>query len=94
VEGLGQVTPPLELTLVTISLPASVTESEGGRGGGLRAGNSFLRTYLGYHPGFRIRIDLMRIQIRIRIQHFFLLRIRIPDPDPGFDDLKLKKIYN
>ncbi len=21
-------------------------------------------------------------------------RIRIPDPDPGFDDLKLKKIYN
>ncbi len=28
-------------------------------------------------PGFRIRIDLMRIRIRIRIQHFFLLRIRI-----------------
>jgi hypothetical protein len=22
-------------------------------------------------PGFRIRIDLMRIRIRIRIQHFF-----------------------
>ena len=43
-------------------------------------------------PGFRIRIDLMRI--RIRIQHFFLLRIRIPDPDPGFDDIKLKKIYS
>ncbi len=21
-------------------------------------------------------------------------RIRIPDPDPGFDDLKLKKMYN
>ncbi len=21
-------------------------------------------------------------------------RIRIPDPDPGFNDLKLKKIYN
>jgi hypothetical protein len=41
-------------------------------------------------PGFRIRIDLMRI--RIRIQHFFKLRIRIPDPDPGFDDLKLKKL--
>jgi hypothetical protein len=28
-------------------------------------------------PGFRIRIDLMRIRI----------------PDPGFDDLKLKKIH-
>jgi hypothetical protein len=27
-------------------------------------------------PGFRIRIDLMRIRIRIRIQHFFLLLIR------------------
>ncbi len=50
-------------------------------------------------PGFRIRIDLMRIRIQIRIN---LMRIRIririqhfsPDPDPGFDDLKLKKIYS
>jgi hypothetical protein len=24
-----------------------------------------------FSPGFRIRIDLMRIRIRIRIQHFF-----------------------
>jgi hypothetical protein len=46
-------------------------------------------------PGFRIRIDLMRI----RIQHFFLIadpdpesRIRIPDP--GFDGQKLQKIYS
>jgi hypothetical protein len=45
-------------------------------------------------PGFRIRIDLMRIRILIRIQHFFKLRIRIPDLDPGFDDLKLKIIYS
>ncbi len=30
----------------------------------------FLLTLL-LHPGFRIRIDLMRIRIRIRIQHFF-----------------------
>jgi hypothetical protein len=43
-------------------------------------------------PGFRIRIDSMRIRIRIRIQHFFKLRIRIPDPDPGFDGRKLKKL--
>jgi hypothetical protein len=32
-------------------------------------------------PGFRIRIDLMRI--RIRNQHFFYLRIRIQDLNPG-----------
>jgi hypothetical protein len=24
-----------------------------------------------FTPGFRIRIDLMRIRIRVRIQHFF-----------------------
>ncbi len=45
------------------------------------------RKHVQFKPGFRIRIDLMRI----RIQHFFKFRKRIPDPDPGFDDLKLKK---
>ncbi len=39
-------------------------------------------------PGFRIRIDLMRI----RIQNFSNCGsgFWIPDPDPGFDDLKLE----
>ncbi len=52
----------------------------------------------GFSPGFRIRIDLMRIRIRSGSRFFYNcgygFRIRIPDPDPGFDDLKLKKIYS
>ncbi len=37
-----------------------------------------------FYSGFRIRIQLIRIQI----QHFFL----IPDSDLGFDD-QIEKIY-
>ncbi len=33
--------------------------------------NIFFFSFLLLSPGFRIRIDLMRIRIRIRIQHFF-----------------------
>ncbi len=33
--------------------------------------SSFLLSSHSWFPGFRIRIDLMRIRIRIRIQHFF-----------------------
>jgi hypothetical protein len=45
--------------------------------------DKFLLQIYNLQPGFRIRIDLMRIRIRIRIQNFLKLRIRIPDLDPG-----------
>ncbi len=59
---------------------------------------TILRRFTKKKTVFRIRIDFPD-------PAFFLIadpdsgsgsrfRIRIPDPDPGFDDLKLKKIYN
>jgi hypothetical protein len=57
------------------SLPVSVHDIKE-----VREGNpAHLLLHVGLEPGFRNRIDLMRIRIRIRIQHFFL----IADPDPG-----------
>jgi hypothetical protein len=64
-----------------------------------RFGQSVNQTFLyitinwGLKPGFRIRIDLMRIRIPDPDSGSGFW-IRIPDPDPGFDDLKLKKNYS
>jgi hypothetical protein len=49
------------------SLPVSVHDIKE-----VREGNpAHLLLHVGLEPGFRNRIDLMRIRIRIRIQHFF-----------------------